>query len=180
MSKLVKKMISDDLRKSFDGVRDVVVLSVMGLDGIQNNTMRLALRQKDIHIRVVKNNLAKRVFDEVGLGPAGQFLEGATAVAWGGPSIVELAKEITQWAGKLTKLQIKGGATAGVSLSPAQVKALSTMPSRDELIGRVVNLALGPARRLVSLMNAPAARIVGQLETKAEGGEAPVPEPAAA
>jgi large subunit ribosomal protein L10 len=183
MSKQVTKLLSDDLRQSFDGVRDVVVLSLMGLDGIQNNTMRLALRQKNIYLRVVKNSLAKRVFDELGLGPATQFLEGPSAIAWGGPTIVELAKEITDWAGKLTKIEIKGGATGGVALSREQVRALAVMPSREELIGRVVNLALGPARRVVTLACAPAARIVGQLRSKAEAEPAATgaaPEPAQA
>jgi large subunit ribosomal protein L10 len=176
MSKQVKKLLTDDLRKSFDGVKDVVVLSVSGVDGIQNNTMRLALRKKNIRIQVVKNSLAKRLFGEIGLETAAGFLEGPSAVAWGGPTIVELAKEITDWAAKVKKLEIKGGATAGTPLTREQVAALSKLPSREELLGRVVSLALGPAARVVSLMNSPASRLLGQLKTKAEG--APVEEAA--
>ncbi len=172
MSKQVKKMLSDELRKAFTGVNDVVVVSIEGVGGIENNQMRLALRKKDIHVQVVKNSLAKRLFSEIGLDSANRLLEGPTAVAWGGPTIVELAKEITNWVGKLKKLQIKGGASAGQSLTKEQVTALSKLPSREELLGRVVSLAMGPAARLVSLMNSPAGRIAGQLKTMSEGAPA--------
>ena len=168
MSKQVKKLLTEDLRKSFDGVKDVVVLSVSGVDGIQNNSMRLALRKKNIRIQVVKNSLAKRLFGEIGLETAANFLEGPSAVAWGGPTIVELAKEITDWAAKVKKLEIKGGATAGTPLTREQVTALSKLPSREELLARVVSLALGPASRIVNLMNSPASRLLGQLKAKAE------------
>ena len=168
MSKLVKKMMNDDLRQSLAGVSDVLVVSVNGLDGIQSNAMRLALRQKNVRVQVVKNSLAKRILDDLGLASATQFLDGPSAVAWGSPSIVELAKDITEWAGKLKKLKIKGGATSGRSLTPEQVTALSKLPAREELLGRIVMLALSPAARVAGLINAPAGRIAGQLKTMAE------------
>jgi large subunit ribosomal protein L10 len=181
MSKQVKKLLAEDLRKSITGVCDVLVVSIDGIDGIQNNQMRLALRKKNIRVQVVKNSLAKRLFGEIGLSSAAQFLEGPSAVAWGGPSIVELAKEITQWASKVKKLQIKGGSTSGLALTPEQVSVLSKLPPREELIGRVVNLALSPARRVAALMNSPASRLVGQLKAKADAAapEAAAPEAAA-
>lgn len=168
MSQQVKKMMSDDLRKAFTGVADVVVVSIAGVDGITNNQMRLALRKKDIRVQVIKNSLARRVFDELGLGSATRFFEGPTAVAWGGPTIVELAKEMTAWAGKIKQLKVKGGATAGQPLTSDQVTALSKLPSREELLGRVISLALSPARRVASLAISPAARIAGQIKTIAE------------
>lgn len=181
MSKQVKKFLSDDLRKSIGSATDVVVVSVEGIDGIQNNLMRLALRKKNIHVQVVKNSLAKRLFGEIGLEPVNQFLEGPSAVAWGSPSIVELSKEINDWANKVKKLKIKGGTTSGQPLSSEQVTALAKLPSREALLGRVVSLAMSPAARLVSQMNSPAGRLAGQLKTKAEGAPAePAPEPAPA
>ncbi len=179
MSKSLKKLLNDDLKKSFAGVSDVVVLSVEGVGGIENNQMRLALRKKNIRLQVVKNTLAKRVLGEIGLGPAATFLEGPSAVAWGGPSIVELAKEIADWAGKLKKIQVRGGQTGGQPLTPEQVTALSKMPSREELLGRVVRLALSPAARVASLVASPAGRLAGQIKTKAEDKPADAPAPAA-
>jgi large subunit ribosomal protein L10 len=181
MSKQVKKLLVSDLQKSFDGVKDVLIVSLSGVDGIQNNQMRLALRQKNIRLQVVKNSLTKRLFNEIGLGPATQFLEGPSAVAWGGPSIVELAKEIADWAGKVKQFQIKGGATSGLPLTADQVTALSKLPSREELLARVVMLALSPARRVAGLVNSTGGRIVSQIKTKAEESPAePATEAASA
>lgn len=170
MSKLVKKLLADQLSKSFAGVSDLVVLSVGGLDGKENNSMRLALHGKDIRLQVLHNRLAKRVFEELGLQSVIQSLEGPTAVAWGGPSIVELAKEISTWAEKLKKIEIKGGTTSGLFLTPEQIKELSRIPSREELLAGVVHLAQGPGRMVRSRLEAPAARIAGQLKAKSEEG----------
>jgi ribosomal protein L10 len=54
-------------------------------------------------------------------------------------------------------------------LTADQVTALSKMPSREELLARVVMLAMSPARRVAGMVNAPAGRIVSQLKTKSEG-----------
>jgi large subunit ribosomal protein L10 len=179
MSKYVKQLMRDELRHTLSGVKDVVIVSVNGIDGIKNNEMRLALRRKNIQLRVVKNRLARLTLQDVGLGAATQFLDGPAAVVWGG-QIVDLAKEITVWGGKVDKLQIRGGATGTTPLTAEHVKALSTLPSREELLGRVVNLMLSPARRAVTLATSPASRLVGQIKAKAEAAGDTANEPAAA
>ena len=74
---------------------------------------------------------------------------------------------------------IKGGAVDGVVIGPEQVEVITKLPSREELIARVVGLALAPAQRVISLANAPASGLLGQLKAIAEkeqGGEAPSAE----
>ena len=77
----------------------------------------------------------------------------------------------------LKKPLIKGGAVDGIVIGPDQVEDITKLPSREALIGRVVALALAPAQRIVSLANAPAAGLMGQLKTLSEG--APEGEPKA-
>ena len=174
MSRLVKELLTEHMTKSLAGAGDMVILDLSALDGNENNSMRLGLRAKDIRVHVLNNRLAKRVFQEIGLSNAIEFLEGPTAVAWGAPSIVELAKEITEWSRKLGKIEIKGGAAGGQALSATEIHVLSTLPSIQQLIARVVHLAQNPGRSVQSLITAPAARIRAQLQTKAEqsSGEA--------
>ena len=117
-----------------------------------------------------------------------QFLEGPSAVAWGGEGIAELAKEISSQVKKLKKPEIKGGAVDGVVVGPNQVEDITKLPSREVLIGQVIGLLLGPARMTLSLLSSPASTVVGQLEALVErqqgaagaGGEeaAPAPRPA--
>src|SRR4029077_11746813 len=93
MSKVIKQMQMNSLKDSFKGVRDLVLLNVVGLGAIPENKMRLDLRKKGIRLQMVKNSLAKKVFGEMGLSFKSEWT-GSTTVAWGGPSVAELSKEI--------------------------------------------------------------------------------------
>ena len=172
MSKYVKELMMDQLRRDLDGTRSVLVLDLGGLDAISETQLRNDLRKKSIRIKVLKNTLAGLVFDEMGIGGLRQFLQGPSVAAWGGDGVAELAKEISAQVKKLQKPKIKGGVVEGEVIGPDQVTDITKLPSREELIGRVASLALAPAQRVVSLANAPASGLLGQLKTMAEGAPA--------
>ncbi len=171
MSKYVKEMMMNQLKTELDGSRSVLILDFKGLGAVAENKLRLDLRKKQIHMRAVKNTLARRVFADAGIPGLDKYLVGPSVAVWGGSGVAELAKEISAQVKKLKKPAIKGGAVDGVVISAAQVDAITKLPSREALIGRVVSLALAPAQRVVSLANAPASGLLGQLKTLAEGAE---------
>lgn len=182
MSKTIKQMEMNALAQEFRGVRDLVFLSVTGVDAQADNQMRLALRKKNIHLQVVKNSLVRRVFDELGIKAGGDgdaLWVGPTLLAWGGTSLAELSRELDALVRKNDKkMKVKGAVSEGIGVTFQQAL---TMPTREEAIGRVVGLALAPAARLVSQILAPAGRIAGQIKTlrdKAPEGEAAAPAPA--
>jgi large subunit ribosomal protein L10 len=169
MSKYVKEMMMDQLKSELDGTRSVLILDFKGLDAVAENQLRLSLRRKSIRMRALKNTLARRVFDDLGLGGLSRFLEGPSVAVWGGDGVAELAKEISDQVKKLKKPAIKGGAVDGVVIGAEAVEDITKLPSREALIGRVVSLALSPVQRVVGLANAPAGGLLGQLRTMAEG-----------
>jgi len=171
MSKYVKEMMMDQLKTELDGTRSVLILDFKGLDAVAENKLRLDLRKKKIHMRALKNSLARKVFSEAGLLGLDPYLKGPSVAVWGGDGVAELAKEISTQVKKLKKPEIKGGAVDGVVIGPAQVEDITKLPSREALIGRVVSLALAPVQRVVALANAPASGLLGQLKTLAEGAE---------
>ena len=176
MSKYVKEMMMDQLRSDLDGSTSLLILDLKGLDAVSEFQLRRDLRKKQIKIRALKNTLAKRIFSEMGVSGLSKYLEGPSVAVWGGAGVAELAKEISAQVKTLKKPEIKGGAVDGVVIGPNQVEDITKLPSREALIGRVVALALAPAQRVVSLANAPAAGLMGQLKTLSEGapeGEAP-------
>ncbi len=173
MSKYVKELMMDQLKSELNGDRSVLILDFKNLTAQAENELRLDLRKKNIQMRSLKNTLARRVFESEGLGGLKQFLEGPSVAVWGGDGVAELAKEISGWVKKLEKPTIKGGAVDGTIIGPSQVEDITKLPSREELIARVVNLALSPVRRVVTLANSPAANLVGQLKTLAEGAPQP-------
>ncbi len=172
MSKYVKELMMDQLRSDLDGTRSVLILDFKGLDAFSENKLRLDLRKKQIHVRTLKNNLASKVFTDMGLSGLDRFLSGPSVAIWGGVGVAELAKEISDQVKKLKKPEIKGGAVEGTIIGPAQVEDITKLPSREALIGRVASLALAPVQRVVSLANAPASGLLGQLKTLAEPAEA--------
>jgi large subunit ribosomal protein L10 len=175
MSKLVRDLQVKHLRHEFDGASDLLFVDLVGMTGVESTRVRLDLRKKGIHLRVVKNRLARKVLDELGVARAASLLRGPSAIAWGGPGIVELAREITEWAKRIQHLKVKGGLVAGEVLDANRVTLLSTMPSKPELLGRVVMLMGSPAARVAALATAPASRILSQLRElarrSAAGGE---------
>ncbi len=173
MSKYVKEMMMDQLKDELGETRSVLIVDFKGLDAVAENRLRLDLRKKSIRVRALKNTLARRVFDDLGMGDLSKFLSGPSVAVWGGDGVAELAKEISTQVKKLKKPQIKGGSVDGVVISPSQVEEITSLPSREALIGRVVALALAPVQRVVALANAPAANLAGQLKTMSEGAEAP-------
>ncbi len=179
MSKFVKELMMDQLRNDLGEARSLLILDLKGLDGVAENRMRLDLRKKKIHVRALKNTLARRVLGELGLGGLDQYLTGPSLAVWGGDGVAELAKELSDQVKKLKKPEIKGGAVDGVIIGPTQVEEITKLPSREQLIGRVAALALAPVQRVVSLANAPAAGLAAQLQTLAEPAEEPADEPAA-
>ncbi len=175
MSKYVKELMMDQLRGDLGDNRSLLILDLKDLDAQAEFQLRRDLRKKAIRLRVLKNSLARRVFADLGMDGLGQYLTGASAAAWGGEGIAELAKEISHQVKALKKPVIKGGAVDGVVVGPEQVEDITKLPSREVLIGQVLSLLLGPAREALALVGSPASTLIGQLEAFVEkqgGGEA--------
>src|SRR4051794_41836409 len=77
-------MMMDQPRTELNGSRSVLILDFKGLDAVAENKLRLDLRKKKIHMRAVKNTLAKRVFTEAGIGGVGKVFSGPGGAGWGG------------------------------------------------------------------------------------------------
>ena len=173
MSKYVKALITDDLRKRLDGVSDLLLVDVIGLENNQNVILRKQLREKDIRLLVVKNSLAHRATEGTVLAPAFEGIEGTCAVVWGGEDIVSLAKEIMKLADDkaFEPFSPKGGVMDGKALSADQVKAVSKWPSRTEQLSLLVGQILNPGATLSAQLLGPGGQLASQIKQTGEGDE---------
>jgi large subunit ribosomal protein L10 len=168
MSKVIKQMQMDDLKGTFKGVRDMVMLNVVGLDAITNNQLRLALRKKGIRMQVVKNTLARKVFGDFGF-KVEKAWAGATTVAWGGSSIADLSKELQDIVKKHEKfIKVKTALADGQEVT---FDLALKMPTRAQAIGRVVSLALAPAARIAGALRGAGGTVASQIKTLSERKE---------
>jgi large subunit ribosomal protein L10 len=166
MSKVIKQMEMNALRDTFKEVRDLVVLSSTKLGCHADHGLRSTLRKKNIRVQMVKNSLARRVFEEFGMKVDDGYWGGSTILAWGSNSIADLSKELEALLKKNEKtLKVKGAIAEG---QPVTFQAALKMPTRAEAIGRVIALALSPASRLVSQILGPAASLASQIKTHSE------------
>jgi ribosomal protein L10 len=173
MSKFVKSLIMDDLRKRLDGVEHALLVSVAGLDAIKNNKLRMALRQKNISLLVIKNSLARRATEGTPLAAAFAQMEGSLALAWGSEDIVSLAKEITRFTEdkQFEPFAARGGVMDGARLTAAQVKEVSKWPTREEQLSILLGQILSPGAALVSQLTSTGGALASQIEQKGEGEE---------
>ncbi|HPP52748.1 MAG TPA: 50S ribosomal protein L10, partial [Thermoguttaceae bacterium] len=128
------------------------------------------LREKKISVMVIKNSLAQRALVGTPLAPMFEGLTGPAAICWGGEDIVSLAKEVLRLAEQkeYEKLELRGGCMEGKRLTPADVKAVSKMPTRQELLALLVGQILSPGAVLAGQLLGPAGALASQIRQKAE------------
>jgi len=186
MSKVIKRMQMDSLKKTFASVRDMAFLTIQGLDCQADTNFRAALRKKKIRLQIVKNSLARKVFGELGLKVSDEspIWRQPTAVAWGAGSVSEICRSID---GELKapktglvykdKVKPKGALAEGEEVSFEQgIK----MPTRQEAIADLLGMILGPASALAGCLLGPVNQVASQIQQISEKKEEGGAEPAAA
>ncbi|MFH1416827.1 MAG: 50S ribosomal protein L10 [Planctomycetota bacterium] len=173
MSRAIKGLVEDDLRRQYADLTSVMVVSVHGLTGNDVNELRGELRAKDIEVHVVKNRAAKRVLAGTALEPISPLLRGPCAFVTGGPSPPDTAKELVRLAKDFPAFELRSGLIDGEP-ELYSIEELSKRKSKTELHGEIVMLAISPARRIAGCLNV-GGKIAGCIKAiaeKLEKGEA--------
>ena len=161
----------------------VILTDYRGLTVGEIGTLRGKLRGASLEYRVAKNTLLSRAAAKVGVEGLDPHLSGPTAVVFGKDDPGIPARLLQDFIRQFRKLEIKGGVVDGHALDAAGVQALATLPSKPELLARVVGAVQGPLFSLVMVLNAAPRGLVTALDAirKKREAEAPVPvTPAAA
>jgi large subunit ribosomal protein L10 len=120
---------------------------------LQMTAFRSQCRAKNIECRVVKNRLAMIAAGNADLSVIKDHLKGPTALVMGMDSQVEAAKLVVEFAKANEKMKVKGGVVDGGYITPDRVVALSKVPSRDELIAKMMGSINSPLTGLARCTN---------------------------
>lgn len=171
MGKAVKNLLISGIADRVGDEKDFLVIDSSKLDAINENKFRAALREKGVGVFAVRNALARRALNDLGVDALNPVLAGPSTLVWGGEDVVELSKEITKWSKDEERIEVKGGTVEGNTLSPDDIIALSKSPGRMELIGEIITLATSPARAIAGALLGPARTIAGQAKSIADKEE---------
>jgi large subunit ribosomal protein L10 len=148
----------------------VVVAHYAGLSVAEMTAFRAKMRDAGAGVKVAKNRLAKLALKGTEAETIADLLKGPTVIAFS-KDPVAAPKVATDFAKTNDKLVILGGSLGRTSLNPEGIKALASLPSLDELRGRLVGLISSPATRIAQVVAAPAAqvaRVFGAYANKSE------------
>jgi large subunit ribosomal protein L10 len=159
--------VVEELGQIFESSGVVVVARYDGMTVAQMQDLRAEMRSVGGSVRVAKNRLAKIALDGKPCESIGKLLTGMTVLTYS-EDPVAAAKIADAYAKKNDKFVILGGAMGNTALDPAGVKAVASMPSREELIASIVACIGAPAANIAGAIGAPASNIAGILSTLEE------------
>jgi large subunit ribosomal protein L10 len=169
----VDKAQKADVVKTLNGVfaeaGSVVVAHYTGMTVAEMGELRARMRKAGASFQVAKNRLALRALEGTPAKGIANLFTGPTGIAVSKDPIAA-SKVAVNYAKENNKLVILGGVIGTTTLDVAGVQALASLPSLDELRGKIVGLLVAPATKIAGIVQAPAgqlARVIGAYSKKA-------------
>ena len=170
----LKQPVVLEIADRIKGAQSVVLVDHRGLTVEQDTQLRRALREAGVSYKVYKNTMMNFAFKGTDCEGLSQYLEGPSAMAVSDSDATAPARVLAQFAKTAEQLEIKGGIVEGIVYDAAGIKDIANIPSREELISKLLGSLQSPITNF--------ARVMNQLAEKGGAGacEAPAAEEAPA
>ncbi len=175
LSRAQKETQVTELREKLGRVTSMYVVDYRGIDVESVNQLRRRVRREgkgDWEYRVMKNAVLRRATEGSEFAGIADHFAGPTAVALSFGDPAGLAKVLDQFAGEHEVFELKAGMVDGTALDRRQIATLATLPSLDELRGKLAGLLLAPATKLARLISEPGAGLARLLAARSKQGDA--------
>jgi large subunit ribosomal protein L10 len=155
-----KALVIDELVTQLSRAKLTILTDYRGLSVTGLQTLRASLRQNNAEFRIAKNTLTRIAAEKAGIDGMLPMLDGPLALVLAYDDIVAPSKTISDFVRTSRILTIKGAVLDNQILTAAAVEDLATLPSREELLAKLLGLLNSPAQRLVTVINAPVQSLV--------------------
>lgn len=175
LSRTQKEEQVAELKAKIERATSLYVVDYRGIGVESANQLRSRVRKEgegEYEYRVTKNAVLRRAVEGSSFEAITEHFSGPSAVALSFGDPVGLAKILDQFAGDHEVFELKGGVVDGEKLGPAEIAVLATLPSLDELRGKIIGLLQAPAGKLARLLNEPGAGLARVVSARGAQEEA--------
>ncbi|USG60275.1 50S ribosomal protein L10 [Sneathiella marina] len=169
MDRSQKEALVAEMNGVFADAGVVVVAEYSGLTVAEMTNLRVKMHEAGANFKVTKNRLARLALDGTDYSSLSDKLKGPVGIAYSSDP-VSAPKVVMDYAKGNEKFVVIGGAMGSTELDAAAVKSLASLPSLDELRGKLVGLLQAPATKIAGVVAAPAGQLARVLSAKAEQG----------
>jgi large subunit ribosomal protein L10 len=167
-SKGKKKEELDDLKKDLIEAKNLFVAQFQGMTVAQDTELRMKIRESKSKYRVVKNTLVRKAAEGTPASNVAKSFDGSTAIAYNANDPVSLAKALTAYSKANPLFVFKTGIVEGRVINLADLTSIAAMPSKEELIAKLLFLVNSPAQRLAVALNGVARNLAVVLKQAVE------------
>lgn len=164
----LKKQVVEEITEKINNSKSVVLVNYKGLTVAEVTELRNAFRKANVEYKVLKNTLVRKAFNEMGINSFDEDLNGPTAVAFGSDE-TGAAKIIAEANKKYgDKISAKSAFVDGAYVDVNGVKALAAMPTKEELIAKMLGSMQSPITKFAGVLSATLRGVVIALNAIAE------------
>ena len=160
----IKKPIVEEISAAIKDAQSVVLVDYRGLTVEQDTKLRKELREAGVNYKVYKNTMMNFAFKGTDFESLAPYLEGPSAVAISTSDATAPARVLAKFAKSAEALEIKAGVVEGTLYDANGMKSIASIPSRDELLSKLLGSIQSPIANF--------ARVMNQLAEKGGAGEA--------
>ena len=158
----------DVLSESLSRSQLTIITDYRGLSVVALQDLRSRLRPVEAEFKIAKNTLTRIAAERAGIEGLEPELDGPTAIMFAFGDPVAPAKVISDFVRSSRILTIRAGVMNGQVLNAADVEAISSLPPREELLGRLVGLLASPMARTVGVLSGPARSVAYVVNARIE------------
>ncbi|MCM1494612.1 MAG: 50S ribosomal protein L10 [Bacteroides sp.] len=156
----IKQPIVDEIKTNVEGAASVVLVDYRGLTVEQDTKLRKQLREAGVIYKVYKNTLMKRAFEGTDFAQLDSHLDGPSAIAISKTDATAPARILAKFGKEAEALEIKAGIVEGTYYDTKGIQAISSIPSREELLSKFLGSIQSPIANF--------ARVIKQIAEKQE------------